>query len=182
VQDGAWQPIAAESLLRVPPWLEVFRERLRLPDGREIDDFYTVRLPAYAVIVAISQDGRVVAERHYRPGARQVTWTLPSGFLEPEEGPLQGARRELREETGFASEDWTELGRFVVDGNRGCGTAHLFLARNAVKSSEPDGSDLAEVRIELVTMAEFLQAIRSGKALELASAAALGLAALQMQA
>ena len=154
---------------------------MRLPDGRQIDDFYTVRLPAYTVVVAITADQRVVAERHYRPGARQVTLTLPSGFLEPDEDPLRGAKRELLEETGFEASDWNPLGRFVVDGNRGCGTAHLFMAQNAAEATKPDGQDLAELMIELVPLPGFLMAIQSGRAVELASAAAFALAAIRLQ-
>ena len=98
---------------------------MRLPDGRQIDDFYTVRLPAYTVVVAITADQRVVAERHYRPGARQVTLTLPSGFLEPDEDPLRGAKRELLEETGFRPR--SPRSRFAVAGDSFCANSRTLV-------------------------------------------------------
>lgn len=153
---------------------------MRLPDGREIDDFYTVQLPEYTVIVAVTPNQLIVVEQHYRPGLDEVTLTLPSGFLEPGEDALEGAQRELREETGYEASRWSRLGSFIVDGNRGCGRAHLFLAREAAQVAAPDGQDLAEVAIQLRRPEDLLAAARSGEARELASAAALGLAVLEL--
>jgi ADP-ribose pyrophosphatase len=175
-----WRPLASESLLEVAPWLELRRQSWQLPDGRQIDDFYELRLPAYAVIVALTPAGQIIAERHFRPGARQVTLVLPSGYVDANEDPLPAARRELREETGYEASTWSPLGTFIVDGNRGCGTAHLFLAQGAARVTEPDGKDLAEVEIELLTLDDFMRAIDEGRSVELATAAAIGLAARRL--
>ncbi len=156
------------------------RESWQLPDGRRIDDYYRIDLPAYAVVAAVTAADQLVVERHFRPGARQVTLALPSGFLDPDEDPLAGAKRELLEETGYEASDWSSLGRFVVDGNRGCGTAHLFLARDVRQVATPGDHDLAEMAIVLTPLGQLLQAIRDGDSLELASAATVGLAALQL--
>jgi ADP-ribose pyrophosphatase len=177
---AAWRSLATKSLLKIPPWIEVLRESWQLPDGRRIDDYYRLDLPAYTVIAAVTPAGVLVAERHFRPGARQVTLALPSGYLHNGEDPLAGAQRELREETGYEAREWSPLGRFVVDGNRGCGTAHLFLARGAQQVAEPDQSDLAEMGIELITLDAFIHAVRRGRSVELATAAALGLAAVEL--
>jgi ADP-ribose pyrophosphatase len=171
-----WRSLASESLLDLAPWLELRRESWELPDGRRIDDFYELRLPAYAVIVALTPDGRLIGEWHFRPGARQVTLALPSGYVDANEDPMQAAQRELHEETGYEASSWSSLGRFIVDGNRGCGTAHLFLAQDAKRVSQPDGKDLAEVEIELLTLDDFVRAIDEGRGVELATAAAIGLA------
>ena len=176
-----WKFLGRNSLLQIPPWLEVERDAWLLPDGRRIDDFYQVEMPPYVVVAPLTGDGRLVAERHFRPGARQLTLSLPSGYIDESEEPLTAAKRELREETGYEATRWLPLGRFVVDGNRGCGVAHLFLAESAHQVAAPDGKDLAEVSIELISIAEFLKAIENGGSAELVTAAAVGLAILRQR-
>src|SRR5439155_1249714 len=130
------------------PWIEVFEEHIRLPDGRLVDDFYSIRLPDFVVIAPVTEDGRLVLVRHYRHGPRRVTHSLPSGFIEGAESPGEAAKRELLEETGYAAGEWSALGSFVVDGNRRCGLEHVFLATGARRVSEPSSADLAESTAE----------------------------------
>ncbi len=176
-----WRWLSKTTLLEVSPWLEVIRERVELPDGRRLDGYYTIRLPAYVVVIAVTYEGLLVAERHYRPALRKVSVTVPAGYLLDSEDPVSGAKRELREETGYEASQWTPLGEFVVDGNRGCGTAFAFLAQGARQVADRDGHDLAEMTDELIEPAAFTTLLRSGGAHELATAAALGLALLELQ-
>jgi ADP-ribose pyrophosphatase len=100
--------------------------------------------------------------------------------LRPGEDPRTGAERELREETGYVSDAWQSLGRFAVDGNRGCGIAHLFLARGCRVVGEPDSGDFEEAELQLLTLAELARELSSGNVHELCTAAALGLAQMEI--
>jgi len=180
VTSRNWTVESSRSLLSREPWLEVFEERLRLPDGTPVPDFYTIKLRDYVVIAAVTPDGELVAQTHYRHGAAAVARSIPCGYLEPGETPLEAARRELREETGYAAESWRALGRFVVDGNRGCGWAHVFLAEDAERVAEPVQADLAEIEVELASFADLLRSLGSGEVSELACAAGLGLVAAEV--
>lgn len=173
--------MASQSLLKIDPWIEVIRERLNINDNEIIDDYYSIRLPNYAIIVALTPDNKVIAEHHYKHGPRLVTLSLPGGYIELGENPLHTAQRELREETGYTSSQWLRLGNFVVDGNRGCGWAYLFLARDCVQVCHPISDDLEETQIELVSWEEMLRAVRANEIKELCSATALGLAYMEMQ-
>ena len=88
-----------------------------------------------------------------------MTTAIVGGYLEPGEEPLAAAQRELLEETGYTGEDWHALGSFVVDANRGCGTAHFFLARGVRPVAEPDADDLEEQELLLLSRAEVEQAL-----------------------
>ncbi len=162
------------------PWLEVFRESIELPDGRVVDDFYSVEMQDFGVVAAITDQREVVVERLYRHGPGRMTWSLPAGFVQEGESPLEATIRELREETGFEAREWTPLGRFVVDGNRGCGWCHCFLARGARRLHLPKSEDLAEVEVSLVPWGRLIELLANGEVSELASAATLGLAGINL--
>lgn len=159
------------------PWVRLWAETVRLPDGRVVDDFCTLEMPDYAVVVALTPDGLAVVERNYKHGPRRVCLNLPAGYLEPGEAPEAAARRELQEETGYDADEWVELGRFATDGNRGGGTGHFFLARDARRVAEPESGDLEEMSIDLMPLDELVRAARRGDIAVLGIAAAVGLAA-----
>ena len=111
-----WVVESSTSILRREPWLEVFEEHIRLPDGRRVDDFYTIQLRNFVVVAPLTTRGELVVVSHYRHGPRRVTRSLPSGFVEAGEEPAEAAKRELLEETGYTGDSWQELGSYVVDG------------------------------------------------------------------
>lgn len=85
----------------------------------------------------------------------------PGGYLEPDEDPLAAAKRELAEETGYQAPTWIHLGSFVVDSNRGCGHAHLYLAMDAAKTIIPASDDLEHQELVLLTRAELETALKT---------------------
>ncbi len=159
--------------------MEVGVERVELPDGRVVEEFLWVQTRDFAMTVAVTPHGHVVLERSYKHGPRRVALSLPAGYVEPGELPEQAARRELREETGYASDEWRPLGSFTVDGNYGVCTAHIFLARKAQRSDAagPGHDDLEEIEVLTLTLDDALAAVARGEVAQLSSAAALALAA-----
>jgi len=178
--ERIWKVRDRRSELRRPPWLEVFRETVELEGGRRVDDFYTVEMQDFAVVAAFTTKGDVVVERLYRHGSRQVTWSLPAGYVHQGEEPLVSAIRELREETGYEAAEWIALGRFVADGNRGCGWCSSFMARGAERVGEPKSDDLAQVDVSLVSWDRLIELLATGEVTELASAATIGLACIRL--
>jgi ADP-ribose pyrophosphatase len=159
------------------PWLEVRREHVELPNGKAIEDFYRVMLPEFAVSVPVTPNGELVMVRGYKHGLGRLTLSAPAGYVQAGESPLQAAQRELLEETGFSATDWEALGTCVTDGNRQCGTAHLFIARHAVAVTEPVNPDpFEQLQVELLNPDSFLRAVRSGEIALLATIAAVGMA------
>ena len=70
------------------------------PDGFEIHRSI-VRHPGSAVMMAVDRDHRILLVKQFRLPAEQYLWELPAGRLDPGESPLEAAKRELREETGY---------------------------------------------------------------------------------
>src|SRR5438445_2448374 len=173
---AGWKMRTRRSELQRHPWLEVFRETVELPGGRLVDDFYTVEMQDFVVTAAFTVSGDVVVERLYRHGSRRVTWSLPAGYVHEGEEPLGSAMRELREETGYEADRWTAAGRFIVDGNRGCGWCHCFVAHGARRVGDPVSDDLADVEVSELAWDRLLELLAAGEVTDLAVAAAIGLA------
>src|SRR5689334_21369443 len=107
-----WITRSRQKLYDAQPWLRLYGADEQLPDGRVVHGFYCIEMPDHAIIVALTDDDRVVVERHYKHGPGQVCVNLPAGYLESGEDPLDAAQRELLEETGYVAEYWSFLGAF----------------------------------------------------------------------
>ncbi|HEY8656965.1 MAG TPA: NUDIX hydrolase [Candidatus Limnocylindria bacterium] len=173
-----WKTRARRVLLRRPPWLEVGEEDIELPDGQIVKGYSWITTRDFAIVVPLTDDDHTMLIRSYKHGVRGISRSFPAGYLEAGEEPLAGAKRELLEEAGWAADEWTSLGRFVVDGNYGSGTMHAFLATGAKAVARPESGDLEEMELQQVTWADAVAALERGELQQLASAAALGLAAL----
>jgi len=175
---AVWRSLGRELMLSAAPWLEVYREQVELPSGRVIPDFYNIVLPAFAVVVPWTENGEVVLVRGYKHGVGRINLSPPAGLIEAHEEPLTAAKRELLEETGYTADDWQSLGHFVTDGNRGCGTMHLFAAHLARPVRAPQEDESEVLRVELMSQPELLAALRRGEVGNLAGAGGLALAFL----
>lgn len=88
--------------------LQVNEDEVQLPDGSRARREYILH-PGAAVILPVFEDGAVLLERQFRYPVGDHCYELPAGKLEPDEPPLETAKRELLEETGYAAAEWTHL-------------------------------------------------------------------------
>lgn len=177
-----WKLRSKRTLLHQPPWLSVESHEIELPDGRVIPDWAWVRTPDFVNVVAVTAEGQFLCTRQTKYAIEGVSFAIVGGYIEPDEDPLAAARRELREETGYEAESWTGFGTFAVDGNRGAGHAHLFLATGARLVGEIDRDDLEEMELVLLPP-EVVRAEVLGNGFKLLPwAACVALALLQMDA
>jgi ADP-ribose pyrophosphatase len=172
----AWRVLGSTELLNRQPWLRVSAEHVRLPNGHELPDFYRVELPDWAQVFAVTDDGQVAMIEQYKHGPGVVSLELPAGYLEPGEDPEVAARRELREETGLVADAWRYLGRYFIDGNRGCGASHIFLVEGAQQVSAPQLEDSEMITQRRLALDEVRAAWRDGTISNMSTIGAVGLA------
>jgi ADP-ribose pyrophosphatase len=89
-----------------------------------------VRHPGSAVMMAVDDERRILLVRQYRLPAAGYMWELPAGRLDPGEKPLQAAKRELIEETGYRAKRWTKLASFFVSPGFVDERMTIYLAEN----------------------------------------------------
>ena len=91
-------------------FLTLKRDTVALPDGKHATREYVVH-PGAVMVIPLFDDGRVLMERQYRYPLSRVMTEFPAGKLDPEEGALACAKRELREETGYTAREYIYLTR-----------------------------------------------------------------------
>lgn len=112
--------------------------------------------------LGLTEDNQVLLTRQYRHPVRKVILDLPAGKLNPDEEPLQGARREFEEETGYAPGEIFKLGMYNQFPGMLNAFTHLFFARNLVKTEQKlDEGEYLEV-ISL-PVPELLQRVLAGE-------------------
>jgi ADP-ribose pyrophosphatase len=107
------KPIKTEVAFETP-WFQVVAKTMR----EEEPPYYSLRLPDYASLLGLTEEGKVLVVRQYRPALERYTIELPSGIVDPGESPAETAGRELLEETGYAASDVEVLGAMDPDGGR----------------------------------------------------------------
>jgi ADP-ribose diphosphatase len=99
------------------------------------------------LIVAVREDGQVLLIREYACGTHSYELGLPKGRLEAGETVLEGANRELREETGYAARRLHELTSLTLAPGYMVHRTHVVLARDLYPSPLPgDEPEPLEVR------------------------------------
>ncbi len=176
-----WKTLSRRTILNHSKFLLVESHIVELPDGRVISEWPWVITPDYVNVLAMTPDDEFLCFRQTKYGVEGTSLAPVGGYLEPDEDPLAAAQRELFEETGYKAPRWTRLGHYGVDGNRGAGTAHFFLAQGARRVSEPDADDLEEQELLLLSRAEIEAAITDGEFKSLPWAAVVALALLYLK-
>lgn len=158
-----WETVFRETVLEPNKFLTVENHVVRLPDGQIIPDWTWLIIPSAVIVLAMTPDGNFLCFRQIKYAVQGATLAPVGGMLEPDEDPLCAAKRELLEETGYASSEWVNFGGFILDPNRGIATIHLFLAVNAWKEAEPVKDDLEDQVMLFLTRDELEAAYQNGE-------------------
>jgi ADP-ribose pyrophosphatase len=167
-----WQTRSRHTILNHSKWLTVENHTVGLPDGRVIEDWPWVITPDYVNVLAVTIDNQFVCFRQTKYAVAGTTLAPVAGYIEAGEDPLAAAQRELLEEAGYVANEWIDLGKYAVDGNRGAGTAYCYLATAAWRTAALPSDDLEEHEQLLLSRAELETAVLNHE-FKLASWAAL---------
>lgn len=168
-----WESLEEQYLFRRPPWLVLRHQRFRLPSGREIPDYWISEFPAWVNVVAVTERDELVFVRQYRPGLGAVHYEIPAGVVDQGEDVETAARRELREETGFAGGRWSVLSRLSANPALQNNLTTSYLAEGVARVGEPAPELTEDLRVHLVKVGDAARLLRNGEMVQALHAAPL---------
>jgi ADP-ribose pyrophosphatase len=141
-------------------------DKCELPNARVIDGF-VLEYDDWVTILALTRQQEVVMVRQYRHGAQKVILELPGGAMEPEdESPLQAARRELLEETGYASDRFIQIGCVSPNPAIQTNLIYSYLALDAEKIGSQNLDGTEEIEVVLKPLEEVIAMAMHGELLQ----------------
>jgi ADP-ribose pyrophosphatase YjhB (NUDIX family) len=120
-----WELLESE-MIALNPWNALRRDRVRLPDGTVVPDYYISVRPDVATVFPLTADRHVVLVRQYKHGAGDIALKLPAGAFDAG-SPVHHAARELREETGYEARHLRALAVLFDDATKNSNRVYVFL-------------------------------------------------------
>ena len=173
----AWEEISTEHIVK-DEWVDFKKSAYRFPDGSVFEPYYSYSRKNYVVIIASDPDGNYLCVRQYRQGIAKVTTEFPAGAIEWDEqkamtcgsanvrptlaDALGAAKRELREETGYESDEWRPLQVIASNATMADNYAYVYVATNCRKVAAQDLDETEFLNVSLHTASELDQMVRSG--------------------
>ena len=136
-------------------------DRVALPDGEE-KTFSYLDFAKGVCILPITKDHQVVCLKQYRHALNSWEWELPAGMIDPDGiAPIDIAKKELEEETGYVAEHWLDLGSFYP--SPGSTTEEIFLfAAAGLTLTEQKLENSEQIELHTITMEELKDLISNG--------------------
>lgn len=158
MKGQGWRTLSRKGVYR-NPWLRVFEDRVRRPDGSG-GTYGVVEVGDAVSVVALERD-RVCLVRQYRHSWGKRIWEVPCGGLHKGELALSAAKRELLEEAGITAQKWKRLG--IIESNDPVvNRFHLYLARGLVQGSHNRDQSEADMESKMWRLSEFKRAVLRG--------------------
>jgi 8-oxo-dGTP pyrophosphatase MutT (NUDIX family) len=169
---GLWKVLTREYLAK-KPWYTVRVDRVELPNGTIIPEYWVSEYPPWVNVVALTERDEVVLIRQYRHGVEAVHYEIPAGSTDPEDKSMEAAaRRELAEETGYVGGRWSLLATLSANPALQDNLTYTFLAEGVTPGpASPEASE--EITVHLTPLDQIEALIDNGGFLQALHAAPL---------
>lgn len=134
-------------------YLKVRQDKVKLPNGVIIDDYFVIEKKNVSLIVAIDENRNLIVKDEYRYPIDRHLIELPGGTFDlGETDPLGVAKRELLEETGYSSDEWELLFSNYDYPTKDVNQVHIFLAKNVTCISQQHLDQGEDIKFTMVPL------------------------------
>ena len=124
---SVWQVVASRYAIN-NPWLKVRKEKIRLPSGKMLSDYFTIDGIRIAAVLAMDKKENILLVKQYRHAIKKFTYDIPGGAVDKGETPEATAKREMEEETGYFPRRLKKILSFYPDSGKKGDVRHIFIA------------------------------------------------------
>lgn len=168
-----WKLLSSTYLHR-EDWLTVRKDELQLANGHVIPDYYVLEYPDWVNVVGVTKEAKLLIISQYRHGIGRTAYEICAGVTDKEDGsPLESAKRELLEETGYGGGDWQEWTKIAPNSSTSNNWVHCFLARDIEKIAEPRLESSEEISVHLFSLEEVREMMANGDIIQATQLTAL---------
>jgi len=166
IREGGPAKVIASREVFEGPLFRVLRDEIEEPTGKKVTRD-VIRHNGSAVILAVDErkggkDPLVLLERQFRHAAQHYLYEVPAGKIEEGEDHLEGAKRELEEETGYRAKKWTKLVKYFASPGFLGEWMQVFLAED-LTAGEARPEEDESIELQFVPLSELLRLIDEGK-------------------
>lgn len=156
-----WTETGDRRILETPVF-NVHERKMRSPDETFEADFYLLDLPDWVNVVALTPEGDLILVNQYRFGAAKMSLEVPGGVVDAGESLLEAARRELLEETGHISDEWSQLAVLTPNPALNTNRCGIFLAQHCRTVAEQHLDETEFLEVEYLNPSSFNAKMKNG--------------------
>lgn len=173
LENRKWKVLRSEQLVNRGTWMNLRVERVQLPSGSIVPEWFILDFPDWVNVIAITKDGRFVMEDQYRHALGQTHFELVAGVIDPGESPLDAAKRELSEESGYEGGEWSLFMTTSPNPANHTNMCYTFLAVGVEPLCEQHQEATEDIHVDIFTPEEVMEILQSGQIIQALFAAPL---------
>jgi ADP-ribose pyrophosphatase len=161
-----WKVISSKYLHK-EEWLTVRKDELLLPNGHVMPDYFILEYPDWVNVVAITKEGKLIMLRQYRHGIGRTDYEICAGACDKQDkSPLESAKRELLEETGYGGGEWQDWMKMAPNSSTSNNWVHCYLATGVEKLAEPQPESSEEISVHILSIDEVRELMMNGEIIQ----------------
>lgn len=137
-------------------------DKVELANGKTFEPT-VLEFRSWANVLALTKNNEAVLVRQYRHGVQENLLELPGGIVDDGEEPLEGARRELMEETGYSAGHIVEVGQIYPNPALQHNTLYCYLATDVELTDVQHLDEAEDIEVHLVPLDDLIEMTRQGR-------------------
>lgn len=140
-----------------------FQKKRKNGDGSKVFTFDVLECPNWVNVIATDSDDNYILVKQFRHGVADFGLEFPAGVIHRGEDPMLAGMRELQEETGMTSKEWTFLGEMNVNPAFMTNKCYFYYAKNCRKTHDQNLDPLEEIEVLTLSREGLEKAIKDGE-------------------